>query len=127
MTDIKIHDIKNLSVVSDWSFYIFLILILCALVLFSFLIYLLIKKIKNKKVNSKKIYLEKLKNIDLNLGKNAAYEITQYIHLLNKDDIQKQLSKKLINDLNTYKYKKESTGFNEPTKILFKKFLETYE
>jgi len=127
MSEIKIHDIKDLSIVNDWSLYIFIILLLCTLLIIAFLIYILFKKIITKEVNKKKLYLNKLNDINVIQSKNAAYEITQYIHLLEKNHIQMQLSKELLMELDKYKYKKEISSFNAHTNALFNEFLESYE
>ena len=125
MNSIKIHDIKNLSEVVDWSLYIFLALLLCPLVLVVFLTYLLYKKIKNKKFNIQKQTIRKLKEINISQSKLAAYEITQYLHLLKKNETQSLLATELILDLENYKYKKETTEFNKNTTLLFKNFMES--
>jgi len=125
MNNLKIHDIKNLSEVSDWSFYIFLILLICLLVIIIFLTYLIVSKIKNKKINIQKFTLEKLKEVNTNQSKNAAYEITKYLHLLKKNELQTQLANELILDLENYKYKKVTSGFNHITTTRLKKFMES--
>jgi len=125
MNSLKIHDIKNLSEVGDWSFYIFLTLVICLLAVILFLAYLLLNKIKNKKLNTQKRTIEKLKEVNTNQSKNAAYEITQYIHLLKKNELQTQLANELILDLENYKYKKVTSGFNHTTTKTLKKFMES--
>ncbi len=125
MNSLKIHDIKNLSEVGDWSFYIFLTFLICLLILILFLIYLLVNKIKNKKVKTQKFTIEKLKVVNTNYSKNAAYEITQYVHLLEKNELQTKLAKELILDLENYKYKKVTSGFNHITTKTLKKFMES--
>jgi len=125
MNSLKIHDIKNLSEVGDWSFYIFLTLVICLLAVILFLAYLLLNKIKNQKLNTQKRTIEKLKEVNTNQSKNAAYEITQYIHLLKKNELQTQLANELILDLENYKYKKVTSGFNHTTTKTLKKFMES--
>ncbi len=125
MNSLKIHDIKNLSEVGDWSFYIFLTLVTCLLAVILFLTYLLLNKIKNSTLNTQKRTIEKLKEVNTNQSKNAAYEITQYIHLLKKNELQTRLANELILDLENYKYKKVTSGFNHTTTKTLKKFMES--
>lgn len=125
MNDLKINDIKPLIEVPDYSFYIFILIILILFSLFSLLIFYIYKKYSNRGINYKKMYIQNLKNIDLKKGKNAAYEITKYLNLLEKNEKQNIIAIQLIEDLNQYKYKKENYDLNENTILLYKSFLET--
>jgi len=125
MNDLKIHDIKPLVEVPDYSIYLFIALILAFIIGLLFVSYFFYQKIKNAKKNNQKMYIRKIKNIDLSASKMAAYEITKYTLLILKNENQTTLSKELLKDLNQYKYKKEVQPFNESTILLYKKLTET--
>lgn len=125
MNELKIHDIKPLVEIPDYSFYLFITLIILSILLFVFLFFYLYKKIKNRKTNPKKIYSKKLKEIDLSKSKKASYEITKYLNLLPKNEKQRVLANELIINLKQYKYKKETKEFNEETINLYKNFMES--
>lgn len=124
MNDLKIHDIKALVEVPDYSLYIFIFILLTFVILLIFFIYFFYKKFKNKKKNQQKNYIQKIKNIDLSQSKMAAYEITKYIDLINKNEQQAVLAKELIQELTQYKYKKEVEAFTQTTILTYKKFTD---
>ncbi len=124
MNDLKIHDIKPLVEVPDYSLYIFIFILLSLILLLIFFIYFLYKKFKNKKNNQQKNYIKKIKNIDLSESKMAAYEISKYITLIRKNEQQADLANELIKELTQYKYKKEVELFSETTLCLYKKFTD---
>lgn len=109
MAEIKLHDIKGIVEVQEYSLYYLFggvtlgILLLATL---SYLIYLWYKK-KNA-FNQKKEYLEFLKALDLSDAKKSAYKITLYGASF-KDDSSELLEayENLVENLQEYKYKKD--------------------
>lgn len=124
MNELKIHDIKPLVEVPDYSLYIFIFILLAIALLLVFSLYLLYKKFKNEKKKQQKNFIQKIKNIDLSESKPAAYEITHYIDLISKNEQQTTLANALKNELDQYKYKKEVEAFNQSTLSLYKKFTD---
>ena len=127
MNEIKIHDIKPLVEVPDYSFYFFYGLILVACVIFTLLAYYLYKYLKNKKQNVRKEYYKSLKNNNFTNSKKSAYDITKYGTLLARSDREKQLLNDLVSKLEEYKYKKDVPNFDDETKALYDNFLNSLD
>ncbi len=127
MNEIKIYDIKELSFITDFSFYIYILLWVLGLLVFFILIFLLFKKFFNREKNQRKIYYKILKEINLEDTKNSAYIITKYVRLLVSNDREKRLSKELIEALEPYKYKKSVEPFNKNIKITFERFMDSVD
>lgn len=125
MNNLKIHDIKPLVEVSDYSLYLFISLLIIGIIVFSYLLYFLYQKFTNKKQNRQKFHIQELKTMNYTQSKTAAYNITHHISKLLKDEPQAKLANELLEDLKQYKYKKEVASFNNNSIILYKKFLET--
>ena len=126
---VKIHDIKPIVTIPDYTIYLFYggIFIVCVVV--CFLLFVLYKYLKNKNKKSKEYYyLQQLKNIDFELQKKSAYTITKYGRLLAKDDRQKRLIEELIEDLEPYKYKKDiNDKITKNIKTKFETFLDSID
>ena len=124
MNRLKINDIKPLVEVSDYSFYFFITLIICFIILLTYILYFIYKKIKNKKIDYSKIYIKKLQKIDVSKSKNAAYSITKYCNAITKNEEQTLLANALIENLTQYKYKKNIPPFNKTTINLYQQLME---
>jgi len=124
MNNLKIHDIKPLIEVNDYSLYLFISLIIIGLTVFSYLLYFLYQKFTNKKQNRQKFHIQELKTMDYTQSKTAAYNISKHISCLLKDELQTKLANEVLEDLEQYKYKKEVKPFNTNSILLYKKFLE---
>lgn len=127
MNTLKIHDIKNLEVIPDYSLYLFILLLALGAVLVCFLLYILVKKILLKKQNIKKIYFENLKNLDLENTKKSAYEITKYGQYFCEEKRVKKLYFELNESLEKYKYKKEVEKFDTKTKEEIRRFMDAID
>ncbi len=111
----EIKDIKPPVEISDHSLYIFIFLVLIAVLIVAFLIWQLLKLIKKrKKENLAKIYLEALHNIDWSNPKEAAYKITKYGRALATDEKRQEIFSNLLPLLEQYKYKKEVSSRVDP-------------
>ncbi|XOB62936.1 hypothetical protein ACMC56_03820 [Campylobacterota bacterium DY0563] len=127
MDEIKINDIKELVDIPDYSLYIYMFLwIIGSLVVF-ILIFILIRYFLTRKKNKKKEYYTILKNLDLSDSKTAAYTITKYARLISQSDREKKLSNELIEELESYKYKKDVEPLNDNFKILFGRFMDNVD
>ncbi len=124
MNELKIHDIKDIVEVPDISIYLFYGLIVFGAILVVIFIYFVYRYFKNKKPNIRKEYLAILNDIDLNDTKNSAYIITKYGILIANSVREKELIGQLVEELESYKYKKDINQFDEKTKQSFKNFME---
>jgi len=124
MNELNINDIKPLVDVSEYSLYFLITIITVLLILLVFIILFLIKKIKHKKVNYRKIYIQKLKDIDLEQSKDAAYTMTKYLNMIEVKEQYLQTKKDLLSSLTQYKYKKQTEQFDEKTKKLYQQLLD---
>lgn len=127
MQSIPIHDIKSLSTIPDYSFYIFLFLIILLFIIGITLIYFIIKYFKNKNSSTQKKAYAYLKNLNFNHSKEASYAITKYGRLLISNDHEKKLFEELIEQLEQYKYKKEVEAFDDTIKKQFERFMDAID
>ncbi len=121
---IEIHDIKPLVEVPDYSLYIFIVLIIFAIVFILAAIYGIYKFFKKNNTLEKQYYNE-LKNINYEDAKQSAYLITKYVRFLAKNENEKKLSSELIYLLDEYKYKKDIKPISNEIKAKLEIFLET--
>ena len=116
--ELKLHDIKPLVAIEDYSFYYFLALSVVAAVLLAGVFYLLLKWLKQrKKENLRKRHLDILRSIDLRKDpKKAAYMLTKYGATFKDDDARhKEMYENMLHRLERYKYRKEVEPFDEET------------
>ncbi len=127
MNEIEIHDIKQLVDIPDFSLYIYLTLWILGVILFCIIVFLLFKYFKYRKKDKRKHYYKILKKLDLNDSKNSAYIITKYARLLAISQRDKKLSSELIEELESFKYKKEVEPLSDEVKILFGRFMDNVD
>ena len=105
MPDIK--DIKPLVEIPDLSLYVVIFLGLVIFIVAFIVIYNIIYKfLHDKKRRIRKAVLKKLKEVDFENPKKAAYEITKYGRYLVHDDKSKKVFEEILPLLEKYKYKK---------------------
>lgn len=122
---IKIHDIKNIVEINDYSFYFFLFLLFVLLVFLVFVFLFLYKLYLRKKNNPLKKYLKELKNVDLKNTKEASYSIAKYAHLMSFHKNNTQVSKHILFLLEEYKYKKDVPDFSKDFLSEYNKYLKS--
>lgn len=127
MNEIKIHDIKELVEIPDFSFYIYSILWILGILIFVLFVFLLYKYFYNKNRSSRKKYFKILKELDLNDSKECAYKITKYARLLAHNEREKRLCEELIEELESFKYKKEVKPLSDNVKIIFGRFMDSVD
>ncbi|RXK11498.1 hypothetical protein CP965_13775 [Halarcobacter mediterraneus] len=127
MQDLKIHDIKGLVEIPDFSICLYMLLWILASLLFLAFIYLVYKLIKNRKKNYRKEYYKNLKEIDFSNTKQSAYKITRYSRLLAQSLREKKLMEELLEALERYKYKKNVEQFDDEIKILYGRFMDNID
>ncbi len=104
MPDIK--DIKTIVDIPDYSIYILLFFLFLALIsLLVFIYNIIYKLLHDKKRRIRKAVLKRLKEVDFDNPKQAAYEITKYGRYLVHDDKSKKIFDELNQMLERYKYK----------------------
>lgn len=123
--DIPLHDIKPLVEVSDNSYYLFLAVVIFGAIVLLLIIYFTYNYFKKrKKLNIRKESFELLKNIDFSDPKRAAYNITKYGALFEKDSTRVQEAYQNLNGrLSSYKYKKEVDEIDEEAKGYYNIFI----
>lgn len=124
---LKIHDIKDIVEIPDYSIFIFYLLVFLGLIIILLLIIFIIKLFKNKKKNERKEYFKILKNIDYENPKDAAYTITKYSRLLSLNDREKKLSSELIEELEKYKYKKNINKIDQSIKVKLSTYMDVID
>lgn len=123
--EIPLHDIKGLVEIQEYSVYYFSALVLVGLIVLLGLLYLLYKYLQNKKkFNIRKEHQKLLHEIDFSDAKKAAYEITQLGGIF-KDDTPRheRAFTLLVEDLESYKYKKDVSAFSSESKHLLENYL----
>lgn len=127
MNELQLHDIKALVSIPDYSFFVFIALIILGLALVSTLAFLIFKIITNRKKDMKKEYFKILKELDLNDSKNAAYTITKYSRLLVSNEREEKLCAELIEELEVYKYKKDVNNLSKEAILTFERFMDSVD
>ncbi len=125
--ELKLHDIKGLVQIPDYSFIIFCILVALGVILLLSIIYFMINYLRNKKQNIRKTWYNKLENLDLTDTKNAAYTITKYGLLLAQNEREQKIIKQIIVQLDEHKYKKEVPPLTKQIKSEFQIFMESVD
>ncbi len=117
MDALKLHDIKPLVEIPDNSIYLFFSLLALAAVAVAVGVWYLLKYMRREKAqNLQKVYLQKLKEIDTEQAKSAAYELTHYGNLLDKDHPQTKAYEMMVKQLESFKYKKQVGSFDSQTR-----------
>lgn len=123
----KLHDIKELEKIPDYSIFIFSFLIFFVILILLIILFFFIKFLKNRGKTPKKQYFEILKNIDFNDSKKFAYTFTKYSRLIVSNDREKKLATELIDELEKYKYKKDVEKIDEKTKAKYSIFMDSLD
>jgi len=125
---IKIHDIKPIVEIPDYSIFFYYTIIGICFLLFCLFFYLLYRFFKPRNKTQEMKWYEILSNLDFNDTKNTAYKITKYGTYLATDERQKRLIEELTNELSNYKYKKEiQNSFSSNIKTKFSIFMDTLD
>ena len=126
MNEIKLHDIKNIVDVHEYSIYYFIGSIILGLLITIFILYL--AYIWYKKINAfsiKKEHLKLLNSLSLSDAKKSAYDITLYGSSFKNDSLQHTKAyDDLVDKLQEYKYKKDVKEFDAKTLEAIKLYVE---
>lgn len=125
---IKIHDIKPIVEIPDFSVYLYYGLIFLVCIVFCIIIYAVYSFFKPKSKTQEMHWYEKLKNLDFSNIKQTAYDISKYGRYLAKEERQIRLIEELTNELTSYKYKKEiPPKLTQEIQSKFNIFMETLD
>jgi len=125
---IKIHDIKPIVEIPDFSVYLYYGLVFLACVVICFLIYGVYRFFKPKIKTQEMYWYEELQNLDFNNIKQTAYDISKYGRYLAKEERQIRLIDELTADLSSYKYKKDiPVKLTQEIKTKFNIFMDTLD
>ena len=125
---IKIHDIKPIVVIPDFSVYLYYGLFFLVFVVICFIIYGIYRFFKPKIKTQEMFWYEKLQNLDFNNPKQTAYDISKYGRFLAKEERQIRLIDELISELSSYKYTKETSNtLTQEIKLKFNVFMDTID
>ena len=127
MNDLKIHDIKGLVEIPDFTQYLYMALWVLGIVFFFVIIFFIFRYFYNKNRNQRKNYYKILKELDLSNAKKSAYTISKYSRLLVSNEREQKLCEELIEALDNYKYKKEVEPLNDEVKIHFGRFMDNID
>ncbi len=125
--ELKIHDIKDIVEIPDYSIFMFYSLIFLGLLILLLIILFIIRYFKNKKPNMRKEYFQILKDIDYSQSKSSAYTISRYIRLLAKNERENILADELIELLQEYKYKKDVKQIDDNIKAKLSIFMDVVD
>lgn len=125
--ELKIHDIKDIVEIPDYSIFMFYSLIFLGLLVLLLIILFIIRYFKNKKPNMRKEYFQILKDIDYSQSKSSAYTISRYIRLLAKNERENILADELIELLQEYKYKKDVKQIDDNIKAKLSIFMDVVD
>lgn len=121
----SLKDIKPLVAIPDYSLYILLLGVGFVLLVTIFVIIKVYKYFKHAKKSKKYIANDKLKNIDFQHSKQAAYTITKYAPYLITTKFHQELFEELSSSLSKYKYKKDVPPISQEDREKFHSFLES--
>ena len=125
--ELKIHDIKDIVEIPDYSIFMFYSLIFLGLLVLLLIVLFIIRYFKNKKPNMRKEYFQILKDIDYSQSKSSAYTISRYIRLLAKNERENILADELIELLQEYKYKKDVKQIDDNIKAKLSIFMDVVD
>jgi len=125
---IKIHDIKPIVEIPDFSIYLYYGLVFLVFLVICLLIYGIYKFFKPKVKTQEMYWYEKLQKLDFNNIKQTAYDISKYGRYLATDERQIRLLDELTEELSSYKYKKEiPSKLTQEIKTKFTIFMDTLD
>lgn len=128
MGELKLHDIKPLVEVPDNSLLFFIITILGVVIVVSLIAWAVYRFVQRKReVNWQAFYLKALGEVDSSDSKIAAYKVTEYGQKLTKSAEQSVAFETLLEQLESYKYKKMVEDFDPKTKEMMDSFLKSFE
>ncbi len=119
-----LRDIKDIVEIHEYSFWIFLSLVITGLLL-AWTVYYLYKnrRKRRKKPTKRELALKRLKEIDFNDTKSAVYRFSVDGNIfVNEENMNK--FKEIEQQLKRYKYQKDTPKLEEAEKEMIKEFIK---
>ena len=123
----KLRDIKLLVEIPDYSFYLYILVMIVVTLLAALMLFFLIRKLSKKRLNQREQILQRLRSLSFDNPKEVAYQMTKYGRYLVKDESSARLYEDLVRKLTKYKYKKNVKPFDDELKKEIKLFLQVYD
>jgi len=126
--NLTLRDIRTLEPIEDISLYLFIIAIVFVSLIIGTLLYKLFSTIRErKKENLRKKVLQRLKDIEFDNPKEAAYKITKYARFLATDERSKRMLEQLLPKLEKYKFIKDAPEFDDESINYYNLFLKSVD
>ena len=123
----KLRDIKPLVEIPDYSFYLYILVMVVVTLLAALMLFFLIRKLSKKRLNQREQILQHLRSLSFDNPKEVAYQMTKYGRYLVKDESSARLYEDLVRKLTKYKYKKDVEPLDDEIKKEIKLFLRVYD
>ncbi len=126
--NLTLRDIRSLEPIDDISLYLFIIALIFISLIIGALLYKLFSTMKaRKKENLRKKVLQRLKDIEFDDSKEAAYKITKYANFLADDERSKRMLEQLLPKLEKYKFIKNPPEFDDESINYYNLFLKSVD
>ncbi len=124
----ELKDIRALEPIGDISFYLFIIALVFVSLIIGALLYKLISTIRERKKDTlRKKVLQRLKDIEFDDPKDAAYKITKYGRFLADDERSKKMLEQLLEHLEKYKFTKDVPKLDDDCIWYYNLFLKSVD
>jgi len=126
--NLTLKDIRALEPIDDISLYLFIIAVVFVSLIIGALLYKLFSTMRaRKRENLRKKVLQRLKDIEFDDPKDAAYKITKYARFLADDERSKRMLEQLLPKLEKYKFKKDVPEFDDESIQYYNLFLKSVD
>ena len=126
--NLTLRDIRALEPIDDISLYLFIIAVVFVSLIIGALLYKLFSTMRaRKKEDLRKEVLQRLKDIEFDDPKDAAYKITKYARFLADDERSKRMLEQLLPRLEKYKFIKDVPEFDDESIQYYNLFLKSVD
>ena len=126
--NLTLRDIRALEPIDDISLYLFVIAVIFVSLIIGALLYKLFSTIRaRKKENLRKKVLQRLKDVEFDDPKEAAYKITKYARFLATDERSQRMLDQLLPKLEKYKFIKDAPEFDDESIQYYNLFLKSVD
>lgn len=126
--NLTLRDIRALEPIDDISLYLFIIAIVFVSLIIGALLYKLFSTMRERKKETlRKEVLQRLKDIEFDDPKEAAYKITKYAQFLATDERSERMLEQLLPKLEKYKFIKNAPEFDDESVQYYNLFLKSVD
>jgi mannosyltransferase OCH1-like enzyme len=126
--NLTLRDIRALEPIDDISLYLFIIAVVFVSLIIGALLYKLFSTLRaRKKENIRKEVLQRLKDVEFDDPKEAAYKITKYARFLATDERSERMLEQLLPKLEKYKFIKNVPEFDDEAVQYYNLFLKSVD